>query len=105
MTKGRGVIPATPVPGNVGRARGNSNIQSSPEEKAMKDTYNLSEIRSFWRALQIVALIRFLAATSRAVVRFVHRLLSAGRKLGAQTLSTRLPRPRSPQIVGGVTLL
>ena len=41
---------------DAGGTRGNSNIKSSPEEKAMKDTYNLSEFparESFRRARQI----------------------------------------------------
>jgi len=54
--------------GFVGRTRGNSNIQSSPEEKAMMDTYNLSEFGSFRRARQIAVTLLFaltLAGPSR----------------------------------------
>src|SRR5208282_3819845 len=53
---------------NVGRTRGNSSIKSSPEEKAMMDTYNISEFRSFTRARQIAVALLFaltLAGPSR----------------------------------------
>jgi hypothetical protein len=45
---------------------GNSNIQSSPEEKAMKDTYNLSEFGSFTRVRQIAGGVIVLFALTLA---------------------------------------
>ena len=48
--------------GFVGRTRGNSNIQSSLEVKAMKDTYNLSEFGSLRRVRQIAVTLLFALA-------------------------------------------
>ena len=54
-----GADSALGIRGSRGRTRGNSNIQSSPEEKVMMDTYNLSEFGSFRRARQIAVTLLF----------------------------------------------
>ena len=51
---------------NACGTRGNSNIQSSPEEKAMMDTYNLSEFGSFTRARQIAGAVILLLVLTLA---------------------------------------
>lgn len=52
--------------GFAGGTRGKSNIKSSPEEKSMKDTYSLSEFRSFRRARHIAGGITVLLALTLA---------------------------------------
>jgi YD repeat-containing protein len=50
-----------------GSEHGDSNAKSSPEEKAMKDTYNLPEFGSFRRVLRGAALLACLAANAAAL--------------------------------------
>ena len=82
--------------GFAARIRGNSNMKSSPEEKAMKDTYNLSEFGSFTRARQILGGVTMLLALTLAGV---PRLWGQALCNGAATVTSVSVSPGS--VVGG----